>query len=694
MGCCDFSQAKLEDESQLMRTDTSAQVAQLKAAVARVSVAPSGGGDNPRVNTLDLPPPPIYYVIVGFGPAAVMNHTTLRGANFGRRRIGNLRVMHIGFNNPWPQYVEHGMGQVPFLLTMPGFAVQPNVGGRVIDGGLHSRDFGNAINAQFAALKGAHGNDIEECRGWVAWVQHRDRQQVTPPLADFNAERQGGTELHTAIVNYINLLNARNEWPDDDEAVYRLIVVGLNQNRIPQLRAVYAAYIDFCTGPGRPNVFMPGGPDAATTALIEEARTAPWLPPEAWSADLRNRRVLNGVDAIVDQVQWNANERIMVTAGGGVGLNAAEKARNVRCFLDWIARNTLNDTFANPRNHTFLRSPNGGPMAVYELDQVAPFHDPRARYIPEPPDQRQRFGRKLKLDKLEIVAGNAGNMVAVSLDGDNRNAVIIDSTRVRLGLIDPPDPTNALNLLLNIGAGKLMLNCSVGYLQAAERLLGHASGWPSLNYDRLVIPNGQDSQALGQPIRFTEIQGIGPLTLADGRMAALQSNDQRVRMLGAACQVYNQYALASWNRGGATPRDRMWSYHSTLAVSAVPDGFILSGINIANANQFFAQKHNININTMTVDEIQAMLPALANYPANSQAVAHQIVACRHRANGYANFAALMNVVNAGQAQIPPLTVNPPANWQPGPNDGPVPALNPPLLLADAAPFAVFRYGYP
>ncbi|MCH7862481.1 MAG: hypothetical protein IH998_12510, partial [Proteobacteria bacterium] len=61
------------------------------------------------------------YVIVGCGFAAVLNHTTLRQREWGRKRIGNREVIHIGFQDPWFHYRDHGMGQFPHLLVMPGY---------------------------------------------------------------------------------------------------------------------------------------------------------------------------------------------------------------------------------------------------------------------------------------------------------------------------------------------------------------------------------------------------------------------------------------------------------------------------------------------------------------------------------------------------------------------------------------------
>ena len=69
--------------------------------------------------------------------------------------------------------------------------------------------------------------------------------------------------------------------------------------------------------------------------------------------------MLNGIDAIRREMVWKDKERVCVTAGGGIALNVAEKARNQECTLDWSARSGLfANTFSlNPRNDTFLKHP-------------------------------------------------------------------------------------------------------------------------------------------------------------------------------------------------------------------------------------------------------------------------------------------------------------------------------------------------
>src|SRR5262245_15890150 len=66
-----------------------------------------------------------YYVIIGRGTAATVNHTTLRATTFGRRRISGLPILHIGFEDPWVHFDDHMMGQFPHMLSLPGYIHQP-----------------------------------------------------------------------------------------------------------------------------------------------------------------------------------------------------------------------------------------------------------------------------------------------------------------------------------------------------------------------------------------------------------------------------------------------------------------------------------------------------------------------------------------------------------------------------------------
>jgi hypothetical protein len=615
MGCCGLDKVGVEDEELQELIEEGNNDPPPALTMARVSLS-----EEERVNSVNVPPPEVFYVIVGCGPAAVINHTTLRASAEGRKRIGKLRVMHIGFKNPWPSYLKHGMGQPPYLLSLPGFVKQPNAGGQEIDGGLNSRVFGGAVDNQLEYLLETHEGATIVQQGWVAWVQAASKPESLPLEDDYGKEMDG-PRLYKAIAHYVKHINKSNRWPN--EAPYRLIVFNPVGDKGFKMLTIYAAFIDLCTGPGRPTV------DGKAKALAE-ARTPPWLAPETWSPELQQRKILNGVDAIVDEVEWAPSERICVTAGGGVGLNAAEKARNNKCFLDWFGRNSLIGTFGNPRNHTFLRhhdpKEKNRPLGRGELDIIAPVGPKRNAYDPLPLLPSLRFGKGAVLDGVT----NEKHLTVtlkpfVNPKGEVAKAEIIDF--------------NDENALLHEQG---YWECAKGYLKYAREMNKAAKDWPSPDYDRLVIPNGQQPNALGHPVKLTEIGTLQAYEVK-GRMTGLASADGFVRLLGAACQVHPQYNFGTWNREGSAPRDLMWTYHSTLPVSAVLDGFILSASNIATANGYFEDYPNCNVNTMTLAEVEEALPKIKGV--TSKALADAIVGNRQRVNGYPDYEALMATVN-------------------------------------------------
>jgi hypothetical protein len=179
-------------------------------------------------------------------------------------------------------------------------------------------------------------------------------------------------------------------------------------------------------------------------------------------------------------------------------------------------------------------------------------------------------------------------------------------------------------------------------------------------YDRLVIPTGLQPTGFGQPCHYahhllTGTQGriekgdyvfdtalaLGNFIVRETRMLGLQSVDgpASVRLLGAAAQMYPGIPVAAnWKPASTketTPRILMWKYRFRLAASAVPDGFILAGINIAHANHLFDDgKPNRNINTMTDEEIAAATKKFAD----------EIGERRRDSNGYKNLQHLNKVL--------------------------------------------------
>lgn len=538
--------------------------------------------------------PRVYYVIIGRGPMAVVNHRTLIATAWGRARIDSHPILHIGAPNSWPSYVRHGLGQPNHLLSLPGFERQPSAAGPewLVDGGLNSQYFGQCVDEEFRSL-----GRVEIAEEWVALIQSR----AAPGQVDarIRGERNRGDQVHRVVSDCI----AAN-WPpfEQGRAPYRLC---LFDPRHRTARLVYANAIDICTGPGRPAVFPPADGD---TDEIVAARTPPWLPPELWSGTpaWTLRRTLNGVDAIRDEVRFEAGQRICVTAGGGVGLNAAEKSRNHNCALDWFGREGLMPIFHNnPRNITYLKQRNNNDACR--------------------PGRRQDFG---VVDEDDLIAHTRSHRMgrgAVLRTVANNNANGVDVT-----------------LQAQPGAGTLIRdfwgNHSAlhqgGYWEFSDQYADAVAPMgvrPSLAYDRLVIPNGQETNQVGQPHAIAGHLGFRPVDM-NGRMVALETEDGLVRVIGAACNDYPGVNQQTWIRAGrpagGRPDYAMWTFHATLPVSAVIDGFIICGANTAIANRYFDEHHNRNVNTMTFAEIRDVV--------GDNDLAGRIIAQRNPNNGYKN----------------------------------------------------------
>ena len=100
---------------------------------------------------------------------------------------------------------------------------------------------------------------------------------------------------------------------------------------------------------------------APAHASVSQSRTPPWIFPEAWTKETRAACSTGSTRSAWEMV-WKDRERVCVTAGGGIALNVAEKARNQECTLDWSARGGLfaNTFEPNPRNDTLLKHPSPG----------------------------------------------------------------------------------------------------------------------------------------------------------------------------------------------------------------------------------------------------------------------------------------------------------------------------------------------
>lgn len=565
---------------------------------------------------------PVYYVIIGRGPAAIINHTTLRQSEFGKERINALPVMHIGFANPWTKYMQHGMGQPPHLLNLPGFKEHPREDA-IHDAGLDSKHFGDCVESEYSRLESRYEGKVFTTEAWVIWIQSKAGLEELRNDTEAELEKDGMTEEF--IDRIVEKLGKEFQ---SETAAFRLLV--MNSKPIEELKDedlffIYASYIDICTGPGRPNVGTLR-PVSNETAEYKKARTPAWLSPEKWEGswgdNLKTRTILNGVEAIRDEVKWTADERICVTAGGGVGLNAAERSRNEDCKLDWFGRSSLMPTFANPRNDTFLRHPT-------EKRILRPGESKKIGWTKDddliPCGEKLRCGYGAVLEKAEL----ADNKIEVSL-----------KRYIAVGRFEK-EPKIKDYFRTQVDLSDSMWSCSYAYVTAIEQT-------PSKLYDRLVLPNGQASKALGHAYYFARHLTLTPITETDGRMIALKSADGKVRVLGAAAQTYDNYGIGQ-RRVTDNAGKKMWLFWDSLPVSAVPDGMIFSGVNIAVANQYFSdEKPNKNVNTATQKDLEKILKDFYGEE-DAEILAKLIINRRKRPiNGCEDISQVINAIKANE----------------------------------------------
>ena len=109
-----------------------------------------------------------YYVIIGCGFSAILNHVQLVQSTASR--IQSLTILHIGLEDPWLHYRSMPMGQWPSLLSLPGYsvlAVDPHG-----TAPLGSKLFADRNQQQWAQLGISHPSS--HLSGTVTMINRRD----------------------------------------------------------------------------------------------------------------------------------------------------------------------------------------------------------------------------------------------------------------------------------------------------------------------------------------------------------------------------------------------------------------------------------------------------------------------------------------------------------------------------------------
>ncbi|HEV7485307.1 MAG TPA: hypothetical protein VGQ65_06460 [Thermoanaerobaculia bacterium] len=534
--------------------------------------------------------PTDYYVIVGRGPAAVVNHTTLRQSDAGRDRIDGRPVMHIGFRDPWGDYHEHGMGQPPFLLRMPGYHAPAPLNARTIRTGLSSRVFAKSTDDELTLLKQKFETYIVE--GWVAAIE-----SVGTPVGNPAKDALVTAGVHRGTLNAILAEAFPNTYP-----TYRLLVV-----RGPKLLYfVYASHIDICAGGGRGRI-LPREFNNVTPDSFAGATLPPWKASYHWSPEDKQRKIINGLDGLTEATEWKTGQRVCVYGSGGIGLNQIERAHDEiesgkKIYLDWFARQWLHDPTLNlRRNDTVFQDPE-----KVEGDDGYPFMDAggldAARVNPAPPNAFDTTIRILPGSPYWRWAHYAKIKVPTIEDGK----IVIDMYPQNApGVAEHAQTPTSVDFWLQelplSGDPHDHFHFSDDYEEEHDDAACVTDSDDGRAFDRLILCLGQDQQLLGEPRKITTGFVLQPKVLAN-RLVALETVNGNIRVLGASAVMFPGFGAgnAAW--------DQMNTWRGTLPASAVLPGFIAAGANIAYANGFFTDdRPNRNVNTAPRDDLVGLL---------------------------------------------------------------------------------------
>jgi hypothetical protein len=537
-----------------------------------------------------------YYVIVGRGTAAIINHTTLRQSKKGRERIGKLPVVHVGLPDPWQEYHAHGMGQPPYLLNLPGYHARPDPSTSSIRSGMRSTRFGELNKQEWELIKEKCQPFVEEA--WVACIQKRGGPMPDDSFLDELEKEEGlsKSRMKTLLEKPFH----------HTKAPYRLLLVYHHpelQTLKVWFKLLYAMKIDICTGAGRPTMDAKKG--------MKEGRSVLWIPPARWSDEIRNRLIMNAPEALMESTPWAAEGRVAVAGGGGIGLNMIERAEDVGCPVDWLPRTTLNATFNLPRNDTVVwNSRTGAAMQPGELEirKLNGEVDGQKKMQFLPAQEAWRFGEDADIEKAKIAGMD---QVQLELATQGKSPVVRDRE----------------NAESKWSSGESAFPFAALHLRKFPR------GEPA-KYERLFVANGiVQGDSAGTANHITKGLQFNRIDKGDGRYVGLWTVDQAVRMLGAAAQTRLAGPAGALAIGESDKNAPSGQYFFSLPYSAVPPGFIFSGVCIALANGYFDELPNENANTANEAELKQALTK-RGFPGDASILAKVIIARRRLANGY------------------------------------------------------------
>lgn len=559
-----------------------------EAQVAHVFLQSFSKGDPKEalntVNKADL-----RYVIIGCGFAGVTDHATLRRSQFGRDRLEGLRVYHLGFPDPWQTYVSHNMNQDAELNTLPGYNLRPTPPPAPptwdTPRWLRSDEFARINMEEFRAIRASvQGTDTE------VRVYHQSVRRITKPAS--------------ASDPYLVYLTGSDE-------------------------PIKAKYIDICTGTGQQTLMQTKEEDPTYgVSMTAELWKIYMDEPAEFQLKPWATRIVSAEMYVLKNTVVPKDTYVCITGASPASIQAGEHARGEDfggcgpagevLLVNSDAMNAGFPPIGRLDSHAFMGTPGDpkplprrlGPLTMnlfpattdtwwaecFRIDSVRRMEESDQAFFAEfdadPKPKRRPF-----LIKFTRLTENRGRPLVARLvckDGEGT------ADQFRYAMVDQ----------MVFGTGRTR-----GYntgTKASEFQYGSAYA--------LVWPYKDEFK---------------PIPHAKGFPVGMQSEDGRVRMLGAS--GLNIVPIA----GNTGEKKGLADYEATLPAQSrvFGEGVTLAAATIAHANKFFEDKLpvNNNANTATAAELEAAL--------NDGALARDIVDAREgRIKAFVNPLHLARVV--------------------------------------------------
>lgn len=264
------------------------------------------GSSPKKTNTAAIPP---IYAIVGNSFSACVNHVTLRMSDWGKKRLGTFKVVHIYEYEPWSGYVDHEMGQWTDLLTLPGIAKTPQ--------GRTNKFLGSA---EFGQINGKIFNDI--LRG------------------NYPVE---------AKIGKIDKIEKKKV---DGKLKYAIAITPSNDPK--KKETVIADFVDVCSGPGYPRLLK----RTKDKHVANNFKERDFMIDEALMKEYSSGTPVGRVLSATAYMSAYCNRRkgtVCIFGSGPLTSSCIEQAFANQCTaVYWVAKEALNTSFQPGRRYDSL----------------------------------------------------------------------------------------------------------------------------------------------------------------------------------------------------------------------------------------------------------------------------------------------------------------------------------------------------